>query len=87
MLRIEEVAVMVGVSTQTINNWYKFKKKNPDNEHAKELPDYIVDFPKKTRLWDCKDIEALQKFRESLPKGRNGILGSVTQKYSRNKKG
>ena len=35
MLKVEEVAVLVGVSAKTINVWYAWAKKHPDEEMAK----------------------------------------------------
>ena len=50
-LSIEKVAVTCGVSVQTINNWYKFKRENPDDKRAKLLPDYIVVGGHGQRFW------------------------------------
>ena len=46
-LRIEEVALLVGTSTQTINNWYRFKALHPENDLAQKLPDYEQSGPVK----------------------------------------
>ena len=46
-LRIEEVALLVGTSTQTINNWYRFKALHPENSIYKVL---FLDVPEKTPL-------------------------------------
>lgn len=84
-LRIEEVALLVGASTQTINNWYRWKKANPDHELAKLLPDYLQEGPRQMRHWKKSDIWLISEFKNSIPHGRNGILGDITQKYARNK--
>ena len=81
LLRIEEVAVSCGVSVQTINNWYKFKAENPNNEYAQLLPNYIQVGGKKQRFWDKSDIPNLLQFKNSLPTGCKGVMGSVTQRY------
>lgn len=81
LLRIEEVAVLCGVSVQTVNNWYKFKRENPDNEYARLLPNYITLEGHGQRMWDKADINALIEFKQKMPKGCKGIMGSVTQKY------
>lgn len=83
LLRIEEVAVLVGVSVQTINNWYKFKQLNPDNEYSKLLPEYERLGGGKQRFWDKADINQIIAFKRTVPKGCKGIMGSVTQKYVR----
>lgn len=82
-LRVEEVAVMIGSSVKSINNWYMFKKQNPDNELAKLLPEFKQEGTRMTRYWNESDIWKLIEFKQSIPHGRNGIMGSVTQKYYR----
>jgi predicted DNA-binding transcriptional regulator AlpA len=81
LLKVEEVALLVGSSVKTINNWYAWKKVEPEHELAKLLPDFIQTGSRKTRYWKQGDIWMLIKFKQSLPKGRNGVLGKVTQKY------
>lgn len=81
-LRIEEVAIFVGVSVNTVNSWYKFKKQNPNDEYAKLLPDYTQDGgDKSVRYWDETDIDKLLEFKSKRPTGRNGVMGVITQKY------
>jgi hypothetical protein len=82
-LKLEEVAILVGVSGQTINNWYRFKRENPDNEFVKLLPDYECHGGHGQRFWDKSDIGSLIMFKHSMPKGCKGIMGSVTQRYVR----
>lgn len=86
LLRLEEIALKVGVSFKTINNWYAFKKACPDNEYAQMLPDFIQDGVRQTRYWTNEAVEALIKFKEAIPIGRNGVMGEVTQKYLRKDK-
>ena len=83
--RIEFVAIMVGTSTQSINNWYRWKKQNPSHPLAAMLPDYAQEGARQMRLWHASDIDQLIQFKNLIPHGRNGILGDVTQKYIRNK--
>ena len=80
-LKAEEVAVLCGVSLQTLNNWYKFKKENPNNEYARLLPTYATLGGRGQRVWDKSDIDALLNFKSKLPRGCKGVMGSVTQKY------
>lgn len=87
LLRVEEVALSVGVSVKTINNWYWFKRDNPENELAQLLPEYIQDGPRQTRMWKQADLWKLVEFRSRIPIGRNGIMGSITQKYYHKNKG
>lgn len=81
LCKIEEVALIVGVSTQTINIWYRWKKNHPDHDLASLLPDFIQSGTRQTRYWKQSDCWSLIKFKQSIPHGRNGILGDTTQKY------
>lgn len=85
LLRIEQVALAVDVSIQTINIWYRWKRQNPDSEYAKMLPDFIQNGKRQQRFWNKSDVWRLIEFKNSIPQGRNGILGSVTQKYVKKK--
>ena len=86
LLKLEEVAVIIGSSCKSINNWYWFKRENPDNEYAKILPDYIQDGARQTRYWRESDIWKLLEFKKSIPQGKNGIMGSITQRYYKKEK-
>lgn len=81
LLSIEEVAVLCKTSVQTINNWYKFKRENPDNEFARLIPDYVVIGGHKQRFWNKSDVDALISFKQKMPIGCKGVMGSVTQRY------
>lgn len=83
LLRIEEVALLVDSSTQTINNWYRWKKLHPDHPLAKMLPDYVQSGERQKRFWKKSDIWAITEFKNTIPHGRNGVLGDVTQKHTR----
>lgn len=87
LLRVEEVAVQIKRSVKTINSWYVFKKENPDNVTAKLLPDYVQSGSRQTRYWKSSDIPKFIAFRDALPIGKHGIMGSVTQRYIRRKDG
>lgn len=85
-LRIEEVALFLGVSVETINIWYRFKKHNPDDEYAKMLPEFEQDNGAKScRWWKQDDLDKFVQFQKSRPIGRNGAMGTVTQKYVKKK--
>lgn len=84
-LRAEEVCFFVGISIQTLNIWYRWKKMHPDEPLAKYLPDYEQVGPRKIRYWKESDINTIKEFKTSIPHGRNGILGEITQKYLKNK--
>lgn len=80
MLRIEEVALLVGSSTQTLNNWYRWKKLYPDHPLAKLLPNYIQEGNRQMRFWKNSDVWSIVEFKNSIPHGRKGILGDITQR-------
>lgn len=80
MLKIEEVALMLGVSTQTINIWYRWARENPDNEFAKMIPKYTQSGSRQTRYWLQSDVWKLIEFSKMIPRGRNGIMGDITQR-------
>ena len=86
LLSIEEIAVELGCSYKTLCNWYAFKRAEPDNEYAKMLPDYVQLGVRRKRLWKASDLEKLKQFRDSIPRGRGGVLGKVTQVWYHNKK-
>lgn len=81
LLKVEEVAVLIGVSVKTINNWYAFKNAYPSNDFSKKLPKPIQSGLRQTRYWKESDIWKLIDFKDNIPKGRNGIMGAITQKY------
>ena len=85
-LKIEEVAVLIGSSVNSINNWYAYKRLHPESALAKLLPDVTQEGVRQTRYWDSDDVWKLIEFKNSVPKGRNGIMGDATQKYYRRKK-
>ena len=86
-LKIEEVAVRVGVSTQTINRWYKFKRERPKDKASRLLPAYKVAKSEKNlpvRLWKEDDINKLIQFRDNVTRGRDGIMGQYKGKGTKN---
>ncbi len=83
MIKVEELALAVGVSVKTINNWYAFKKAEPDSELAKLLPNFEQKGSRGTRLWKLGDVWKVQQFKSNIISGRNGTMGKVTQKYVR----
>lgn len=86
LLSAEEIGVLLGVSVKTLNNWYTFKRDFPDNEFAQMIPDCVQAGPRKARRWKREDVYKLAEFRNSIPRGRCGIMGGVTQKYVKKEK-
>lgn len=82
-LRLEEVSVLIGNSSATIDAWYRWKRKNPNHVLAELLPE-----PEKigvTRYWNKEDIWKLLQFKASIPHGRNGVMGDNTNRSYRKK--
>lgn len=85
-LKIEELAILIGSSVKTINSWYAWKRLHPEDERGRLLPDYEQEGERQARYWSTDDVWKIIKFKESIPKGRNGFLGDITQKGSRKKR-
>lgn len=87
-MKIEEVAMRVGVSVQTLNRWYKFKRKNPDHVVSKKLPEYsmINTSSGKVRDWTDAAVWQLIAFKASIKPGRTGKMGKYGGKGTHGKK-
>ena len=84
LFTMDETAVAVGVTRQTVYNWYKFKEKEPNSDYVKFLPEPIT--IGRQKFWSKSDIDSLMRYKKALPKGRNGVMGRVTQCYNSNSK-
>ena len=62
-----------------------WKRKHPEHPLSAMLPDFEKSSATGKRLWNQSDAWRVDEFRKSLPKGRNGILGDVTQRTWRKK--
>lgn len=87
-LKIEEVAVKVGVSSMTINRWYKFKRENPKDSISKTLPAYKMATTSSgcVRIWNPDDVEKLKVFKNNMKYGRTGKLGKYKGEGTKNGK-
>lgn len=87
-LKIEEVAFRVGVSTQTLNRWYKFKKDNPKDSTSKLIPAYrkIKTEYGFVRIWQMSDIQKLIDFKAHMVYGRCGKMSQYKGKGTKNGK-
>ncbi len=81
LLNLTEVALLVGVSVQTVNSWYKWKALHPEHEYAKLIPEYTRIGNRRTRFWKHSDIWRLIEFKSNIAHGCRGFMGDVTQKY------
>lgn len=85
LLKVQEVALMIDSSIQTIGGWYRWKELHPEHELAQMLPDFVRIGSKNTRYWKQSDIWKLIQFKKSIKQGCKGIMGEVTQKYVKKK--
>lgn len=86
-LKVEEVALLINSSRNTVENWYRFKRLHPDDPMAKMLPDYIQPEGKRqTRYWAYSAIPHLLEYKANIIKGRNGKMGEITQRWNINSK-
>lgn len=87
LLTASEVCYLVGISIYTLNNWYTFKRENPDDEYAKMLPEiyHKSEGNRTKRYWNAEDVGKLIEYRTKIPWGKNGVMGSVTQRYVKKK--
>lgn len=81
LLNVQEVAVVIGSSVPTISSWYRWKRAYPNHEYAQMLPDFERHGAHRARYWRYSDIQKLIDFKNAIPQGRNGVMGSITQKY------
>lgn len=81
LLNVQEMAVLINSSVQTVSSWYRWKRLHPEHELAQLLPDFERHGAHRARYWHYSDVWKLLEFKKSLPQGRNGIMGEVTQKY------
>lgn len=87
-MKVEEVALRLGVSVHTLNRWYRLRKRYPENECFKELPDYVLQQTKfgTIRLWSAEDVWKLLEFKSHIKSGRNGQMGKYNGTGTKNSK-
>lgn len=86
LYKVTEIAMILDVSIYTINNWYLFKRQNPDDEFAKMLPEPMQQTTRQTRYWTEEDLQKLIEFKSKIKVGRSGFMKSVSQQYSKREK-
>ena len=85
LLNVQEVAVLIKSSVPTISSWYRWKRQFSDHPLAQMLPDFERHGAHRARYWRYSDIPKLLEFKSTIPQGRNGVMGAVTQKYVKKK--
>lgn len=87
LLKPMEVALLANTTVPTLNMWYKWKKLNPEHELAQLLPEPVRGgYNGNTRFWKESDVYHIIEFKARIPRGRDGIMGEVTQKYVKKRK-
>lgn len=81
LLNVQEVAVIIGSSVPTISAWYRWKRANPNHEYAQILPEFERHGAHRARFWRYSDVQKLIDFKNTIPQGRNGVMGCITQRY------
>ena len=81
LLNVQEVAVLIESSVPTISSWYRWKRQCPEHPLAQMLPEFERHGAHRARYWKYSDISKLLDFKNTIPQGRNGVMGMVTQKY------
>lgn len=82
-LTSNQVAKELGISVNTLNNWYKWyyddTLEKPDD--VPPLPAYDQETEHGRRYWSKSDLLWLQSFQLWIPRGRAGVMGAVSAKY------
>lgn len=83
-LTATQVCYLLGISTKTLQNWYKYINQTPKKDIPKDcpgLPPYMQASPKSVRYWYGRDVHRLYAFQQWIPRGRGGKMGHISQKY------
>lgn len=82
-LSASKVAQQLDISTYTLTNWYKWQEtcRTPEHDFLPVLPQYQQRSTKGIRYWKQEDIPIIQQFKDSLPKGRGGVMGNYNAKF------
>lgn len=83
MLSSNKVAQALDISVSTLNNWYKWTAACHEElpEGMPVLPVYVQHTPRGPRYWNEEDISQLEAFRDWLPKGRGGVMGTWNARF------
>ena len=83
LLTASEVANKLNVSVKTLTNWYIWQNDSSIEkpEEYPHLPMYTQKRKNGPRFWTNDDVERLVEFRDWLPRGRNGVMGKVSNRY------
>ena len=76
------VADRLGVSVQTLTNWYKWYRDDTMTkpEDTPTLPQYWQEHSRGKRLWESADLPKLEEFKNWVGRGRGGKLGEFNRR-------
>lgn len=81
LLTADEVCKELNISIFTLNNWYRYKRENPEDDLAQILPEYTKRTATSPRQWRRGDLKKLTKFKETRKLGSKGQMSKSLQKY------
>ena len=84
LYNVTEVTEIVGITTPTLESWLRFKHEQPEHELSMLLPEPKRVGPRKARYWTKEEVRRIMLFKEKLPRGCKGILGTPRY-YKKNK--
>lgn len=74
-----EVCEILGISTFTLTNWYRWEKMQIRDGIISEgrlpVPQRLKNCKGVPRRWTAKDVEALKEFKKNIVVGRLGVFG------------
>jgi|GEM_PF-2451251 transposase len=78
----KDVCEMLGISYFTIENWYRWERKEISNGNVQEAylprPKKLDNVKGRPLRWSGKMIEELRDYQKKLVRGRNGRYGKYT---------
>ena len=82
LLTATKVIQQIDVSARTLDGWYKYYESDLEKpDDMPELPKYTQNRPRGPRYWKQSDIPALLAFKEWIPRGRNGVMGRINERF------
>lgn len=83
LLTVNSIAKELDVAVNTINNWYRWYN-NPKSDKPEDtpvLPEFEQYTERGTRYWKKSVLPLLQAFKDWVPRGRAGVMGSTNKRY------
>lgn len=78
----KDVCTMLGITSFTIENWYRWERKEIENGNVEEpylpCPEKLENAKGRPFRWSMKMIEKLRDYQKNIVHGRNGRYGKYT---------